>query len=59
MPSKPGKYGIKIFIITDAKNGYMWDARVYLGKQTNSQISSRLNVVMDLVKPLSNADNLL
>ncbi|XP_066970873.1 piggyBac transposable element-derived protein 4-like isoform X3 [Macrobrachium rosenbergii] len=33
MPSKPAKYGIKIFILADAKTFYVSRMEVYLGKQ--------------------------
>ena len=29
MPNKPAKYGLKIYIICDAKTSYMWDANVF------------------------------
>ncbi|XP_024085514.1 piggyBac transposable element-derived protein 4-like [Cimex lectularius] len=32
MPSKPGKYGIKLMVLTDARNSYMYDAYIYSGK---------------------------
>ena len=36
IPSKPGKYGIKIWIIADAKTHYILNIEVYLGKQNLS-----------------------
>lgn len=32
IPSKPGKYGIKIWVLADATNAYMYNAEVYIGK---------------------------
>ena len=32
IPSKPGKYGIKVWAACDAKNGYICNAQVYTGK---------------------------
>ncbi|CAK1579698.1 unnamed protein product [Parnassius mnemosyne] len=37
MPKKPNKYGLKIMCMTDAKNGYLVDAYIYLGKDSDSQ----------------------
>lgn len=36
MPKKPNKYGLKIMCMTDAKNGYLVDAYIYLGKDSDS-----------------------
>ncbi|KAL6465104.1 hypothetical protein MHYP_G00252370 [Metynnis hypsauchen] len=35
MPSKPGKYGIKIWAACDAKNSYAWNLQIYTGKSTS------------------------
>lgn len=32
MPKKPAKYGLKIMCLTDARNGYLLNAYIYLGK---------------------------
>lgn len=32
MPSKPGKYGIKLWTACDARSGYAWNMQVYTGK---------------------------
>ncbi|GBP83123.1 PiggyBac transposable element-derived protein 4 [Eumeta japonica] len=37
MPKKPNKYGLKIMGLTDAKNGYLADGYLYLGKDSDSQ----------------------
>lgn len=37
MPKKPHKYGLKIMCITDATTGYLLDAYLYLGKDSDSQ----------------------
>ena len=34
MPSKPGRYGIKYWILADAENRYCYNAISYLGKET-------------------------
>ena len=54
MPNKPAKYGIKIFIMADAKTSYMWDAIVYLGKNKDNERAHNIsqNIVLDLTKPI-------
>ncbi|KAK1887615.1 PiggyBac transposable element-derived protein 4 [Dissostichus eleginoides] len=32
MPSKPGKYGIKMWVLCDAQSTYAWNLQVYTGK---------------------------
>lgn len=32
MPSKPGKYGIKLWTVCDAMNGFVCNAQIYIGK---------------------------
>ena len=33
IPTKPGKYGIKIWVLADAKTAYLCNAEIYTGKQ--------------------------
>jgi len=56
IPSKPGKYGIKIFWICDAKNSYPLKAEIYIGKQPNQPhaINYALNLVHRLSSPYIN-----
>ena len=55
IPSKPGKFGIKVFWITDVENTFPLRCIVYIGKKTfpnsenNTSISER--VVMHLAQP--------
>uniref|UniRef100_A0A1B6E438 PiggyBac transposable element-derived protein domain-containing protein n=1 Tax=Clastoptera arizonana TaxID=38151 RepID=A0A1B6E438_9HEMI len=56
MPSKPNKYGLKIFALVDARTHYMLNWEPYLGiqpdgpyKQDNSQVS----LVLRLISPIS------
>ena len=37
MPSKPGKYGLKIWVACDAQTSYAWNMQVYTGKPLNGQ----------------------
>lgn len=54
IPSKPDKYGIKIFWLCDAKNTYALNGLVDVGKQPDE--GRRMNfghtVVMELAKPI-------
>lgn len=54
MPKKPAKYGLKIFIICDSANSYMYNAEVYLGKQPNQPRNANLgqNIVERLTTSL-------
>ncbi|XP_041791116.1 piggyBac transposable element-derived protein 4-like [Chelmon rostratus] len=37
MPSKPGKYGIKIWVACDAQTSYAWNMQMYTGKPVDGQ----------------------
>ncbi|XP_047104473.1 piggyBac transposable element-derived protein 4-like [Schistocerca piceifrons] len=52
MPSKPAKYGIKIFWLCDAASAYASDGIVYAGRKPHEPTQKKLglNVVKDLVK---------
>lgn len=52
IPSKPGKYGLKIFWLVDAKKNYPVSGEIYLGTQSNDarNISVAKNLVMRLSK---------
>ena len=56
IPSKPGKYGIKIFWICDALNSYPLKAEIYVGKQPNEprSVDYALNLVHRLSAPYIN-----
>ena len=50
IPSKPGRYGIKIWALCDAKNAYLVNAKVYLGKELGQpEINQGENVVKTCV----------
>ena len=54
MPSKPGRYGIKYWILADAKNYYCYNAIPYLGKEGDTPaVNLGAQVVKNLVKPIS------
>ena len=55
IPPKPGKYGIKIWVLADAKNAYLCNAQIYTGKKSNTvEKNQGQRVVMDLMDPFLN-----
>jgi len=57
MPKKPGKYGIKIWMMCDCAMKYTMNVKVYLGKE-NNEVARGLasDVVCTLVQPISGQD---
>lgn len=53
MPSKPAKYGIKIFWVCDARVPYAIDAKVYTGRQPGDEVQKNLGE--KIVKELCSA----
>lgn len=52
IPSKPAKYGIKVWWICDAKNSYPLHGQIYTGQQeTGREVGVGERVVRDLVGP--------
>lgn len=53
---KPHPYGIKVFILADSNTGYVYQLRIYFGKETDLMQDSSLlhttHVVLTLVEPL-------
>ena len=57
MPAKPTKYGIKVWMAADAKNGYVSNFAVYLGQAENNRRRIRglgYDVVMKMTAPFLN-----
>lgn len=55
MPSKPGKYGIKLWAVCDAKNGFVCNAQIYTGKVGHSpERNQGQRVVLDICNPYLN-----
>ena len=53
MPSKPGRYGIKYWILADAENHYCYNAIPYLGKEGDAPaLNLGAQVVKYLVEPI-------
>ena len=56
MPSKPGRYGIKFWILADAQNHYCYNAMPYLGKDGDKvAVNLEATVVKILIEPLHNS----
>ena len=53
---KPHPYGIKVYVLSDSKTGYVYRLRIYFGKQTEliqiPSLSHSTRVVLTLVEPL-------
>ncbi len=54
MPSKPGKYGIKIWAACDARSSYAWNMQIYTGKAADGKIekNQEMRVVLDMTDGL-------
>ncbi|XP_051791324.1 piggyBac transposable element-derived protein 4-like [Erpetoichthys calabaricus] len=54
MPSKPGKYGIKILAACDAKTSYAWNLQIYTGKHASGipEKNQGKRVVLDMTTGL-------
>ena len=57
IPSKPGKYGIKIWRKYEANTAYAWKMQVYTGKNpaVGRDVYQGAKVVKDLVKEIENS----
>ena len=57
IPSKPGKYGIKIWTICDSTCFYTWKIQVYIVKDGGSgqETNQGTRVVLDLVEAIENS----
>ena len=55
MPSKPARYGIKTWVVCDAKSSYTWKMQVYTRKPTagGSEINQGMRVVLDVTEGLT------
>ncbi|XP_071056574.1 piggyBac transposable element-derived protein 4-like [Onthophagus taurus] len=54
IPSKPGKYGIKIWAACDSKTSYAYNCQIYIGKTADQRERNQgKRVVLDPSKPLT------
>ena len=54
MPSKPAKYGLKFWILADAKNYYISSIELYTSKDETRTTDLRMHVVLKLAKHIYN-----
>ena len=55
IPSKPGRYGIKIWALCDSENSYCYNAEVYTGRRGGArEVNQSTRVVLELTEPLTN-----
>ncbi|CAJ1086718.1 activating transcription factor 7-interacting protein 1 isoform X3 [Xyrichtys novacula] len=54
MPSKPGKYGIKLWVACDARSSYAWNMQVYTGKPASGAPEKKqgMRVVLEMTEGL-------
>ncbi|XP_025991729.2 piggyBac transposable element-derived protein 4-like [Solenopsis invicta] len=54
IPSKPARYGLKIWAVCDSQNAYTWNTQVYTGKAPNTrpEINQGKRVVLELTDGL-------
>ena len=57
MPKKPQKWGMKAWVLADSSNGYVWNWRLYTGKEVNAP-ESPLGLAHRVVLDLHNDDRL-
>ena len=59
MPAKPTKYGIKVWMAADSKNGYVINHDVYLGSEEGVRRIHGLgyDVVMKMIQPYMNKNH--
>lgn len=63
MPNKPAKYGLKIMCLTDAHTSYLYNAYLYVGKDSDGQtlspeerkLGKPTQSVIRLCKPIANS----
>lgn len=52
LPSKPIRFGFKLFTLAESKSGYIWDFEVYTGRKGEVEQNHTKNVVIRLMRPL-------
>lgn len=60
IPSKPAKYGIKIWALCDSSNAYAYNMQIYCGRQPGAppEKNQGLRVVLDLTASLTKGYNI-
>ena len=60
MPSKPDKYGMKLFLLCDCLTGYTFNGMPYIGRQGNQRnVGLSADVVKHLSQPLISLESTL
>jgi len=57
--NKPTPWGIKVFVLADAKNGYVWNWKVYTGREIGRQNNVAQNTVIELTQPITGRGHIL
>ena len=52
LPSKPIRFGFKLFTLAESKSGYIWNFEVYTGRKGEAEQNQTKNVVVRLMSPL-------
>ncbi|XP_048855420.1 piggyBac transposable element-derived protein 4-like [Brienomyrus brachyistius] len=54
MPRKPGRYGLKLWVLCDARTSYCWRVKLYMGKPPGEarEVDVAKNVVLELSEGL-------
>ena len=50
MPLKPHKWGVKAWVLADSVSGYIWNWKLYTGKEESNGIPVTAKVVLELTK---------
>lgn len=52
LPSKPIRFGFKLFTLAESKSGYIWNFEIYTGCKGEAEENQTKNVVVRLMSPL-------
>ena len=52
LPSKPIRFGFKLFTLAESKSGYIWNFEVYTGRKGEAEQNQAKNVVVRITNPL-------
>ena len=52
LPSKPIRFGFKLFTLAESKSGYIWNFEIYTGRKGEAEENQTKKVVVRLMNPL-------
>ena len=52
LPSKPIRFGFKLFTLAESKSGYIWNFEIYTGRKGEAEENQTKKVVVRLMSPL-------